>query len=130
MRQGISGDLDHSSQGRAENLVRSAHVAQFLNDSGLICCASFVAPTRASRERAANIIGANNCLIVYLNPPLAVCQQRDPSWLYSASTTDIPGVSFEYETPTNAALELDTSALTPQDCVEKVMRLLGERGVL
>ena len=130
MRQGISGDLDHSSQGRAENLVRSAHVAQFLNDSGLICCASFVAPTRASRERAANIIGANNCLIVYLNPPLTVCQQRDPSGLYSASTADIPGVSFEYETPTNVALELDTSALTPQDCVEKVMRLLGERGVL
>ena len=130
MRQGISGDLDHSSQGRAENLVRSAHVAQFLNDSGLICCASFVAPTRASRERAANIIGANNCLIVYLNPPLAVCQQRDPSGLYSASTTDIPGISFEYETPTNVALELDTSALTPQDCVERVMRLLGERGVL
>ena len=130
MRQGISGDLDHGSQGRAENLVRSAHVAQFLNDSGLICCASFVAPTRASRERAANIIGANNCLIVYLNPPLAVCQQRDPSGLYSASTTDIPGISFEYETPTNVALELDTSALTPQDCVERVMRLLGERGVL
>ena len=130
MRQGISGDLDHGSQGRAENLVRSAHVAQFLNDSGLICCASFVAPTRASRERAANIIGANNCLIVYLNPPLAVCQQRDPSGLYSASTTDIPGISFEYETPTNVALELDTSALTPQDCVERVMGLLGERGVL
>ena len=130
MRHGISGDLDHSSQGRAENLVRSAHVAQFLNDSGLICCASFVAPTRASRERAANIIGANNCLIVYLNPPLAVCQQRDPSGLYSASTTDIPGISFEYETPTNVALELDTSALTPQDCVERVMRLLDERGVL
>ena len=130
MRHGISGDLDHSSQGRAENLVRSAHVAQFLNDSGLICCASFVAPTRASRERAANIIGANNCLIVYLNPPLAVCQQRDPSGLYSASTTDIPGISFEYETPTNVALELDTSALTLQDCVERVMRLLGERGVL
>lgn len=130
MRHGISGDLDHSSQGRAENLVRSAHVAQFLNDSGLICCASFVAPTRASRERAANIIGANNCLIVYLNPPLAVCQQRDPSGLYSASTTDIPGISFEYETPTNVALELDTLALTPQDCVERVMRLLGERGVL
>lgn len=130
MRQGISGDLDHSSQGRAENLVRSAHVAQFLNDSGLICCASFVAPTRASRERAANIIGANNCLIVYLNPPLTVCQQRDPSGLYSASTADIPGVSFEYETPTNVALELDTSALTPQDCVERVMKLLSERGAL
>ncbi|MDB4004686.1 adenylyl-sulfate kinase, partial [Gammaproteobacteria bacterium] len=63
-------------------------------------------------------------------PPLEVCQQRDPSGLYSASTTDIPGVSFEYETPTNAALELDTSALTPQESVEKVMRLLGERGVL
>lgn len=130
MRQGISGDLDHSSQGRAENLVRSAHVAHFLNDSGLICCASFVAPTRASRERAANTIGGNNCLIVYLNPPLTVCQQRDPSGLYSASTEDIPGVSFEYETPTNAALELDTSALTPQDCVKKVMKLLSERGAL
>jgi len=130
MRQGISSDLDHSSQGRAENLIRSAHVAKFLNDSGLICCAAFVAPTRTSRERAANIIGPNNCLIVYLNSPLAICQQRDPSGLYSASSTDVPGVSFDYETPTDVALELDTSALSLRDCVDKVMRLLSDHNVL
>jgi bifunctional enzyme CysN/CysC len=130
MRQGISSDLDHSSQGRAENLIRSAHVAQFLNDSGLICCAAFVAPTRASRERAANIIGPGNCLIVYLNPPLAICQQRDPSGLYSASSADVPGVSFDYEAPTDVALELDTSALPLRDCVDQVMRLLSDHGAL
>ena len=52
MRLGISKDLPHDAAGRAENLRRSAHVARFLNDSGVICCASFVAPNEDSREHA------------------------------------------------------------------------------
>ena len=89
-----------------------------------------MAPTRASRERAANIIGPNKCLVIYLNPPLAICQQRDPSGLYSASFADVPGVSFDYETPTDVALELDTSVLSLRDCVDRVMRLLSDHGAL
>ncbi|MBT5719813.1 MAG: sulfate adenylyltransferase subunit CysN, partial [Gammaproteobacteria bacterium] len=55
MRLGISKDLAHDAEGRAENLRRSAHIARFLNDSGVICCASFVAPNADSREHAVRV---------------------------------------------------------------------------
>jgi len=134
MRQGISKDLPHDAEGRAENLRRSASVAKFLNDSGLICCASFVAPNRDSREHALSVIGKDNCLIIYLNPPMNVCIQRDPSGLYTAAegsdSNDIPGLSFPYDKPEFTNLELDTSQLTIDDCLQQVLKLMQEHSVI
>lgn len=134
MRLGISKDLDHDTQGRAENLRRSAHIARFLNDSGVICCASFVAPNQDSRDHAINVIGRSNCFIVYCNPPIEICVKRDPSGLYASSeneTSDtVPGVSSTYENPEYSHLELDTDALNVQECLDKIVTLLEENKVL
>jgi bifunctional enzyme CysN/CysC len=134
MRLGISKDLPHDQEGRAENLRRSSHVARFLNDSGLICCAAFVAPNRDSREHALSIIGKDNCLIVYLNPAIEVCQQRDPSGLYAAAelseSADIPGISFVYDEPDNADLQLDTEKLSVDQCLDQVIQLMKDRGII
>ncbi|MCB1670117.1 MAG: sulfate adenylyltransferase subunit CysN, partial [Pseudomonadales bacterium] len=134
MRLGISKDLPHDAEGRAENLRRSANVAKFLNDSGLICCASFVAPNRDSREHALSVIGKDNCLIVYLNPPMEVCIQRDPSGLYAAAdnsdSADVPGLSFPYDEPEYTNLELDTSSLTVEDCLQQVLKLMRDHEVI
>ncbi|GAB5498070.1 MAG: sulfate adenylyltransferase subunit CysN [Pseudohongiellaceae bacterium] len=134
MRLGISKGLPHDAEGRAENLRRSAHVARFLNDSGLICCASFVAPNADSREHAISVIGKENCYIVYLNPPMEVCVQRDPSGLYASAegseSADIPGVSFPYDAPEQIHLELDTSALSVEQCLEKVLQLMQQEGIV
>lgn len=134
MRLGISKDLPHDAVGRAENLRRSSHVAKFLNDSGLICFASFVAPTEESRQHAASVIGRDNCYVIYLNPPLEVCKQRDPSGIYtaaeSAESEDIPGVSFPFEAPETAALELDTAALSIDDCIDRVIQLMKTENII
>lgn len=134
MRLGISRDLPHDSEGRAENLRRSAHVARFLNDSGVICCASFVAPNADSREHALSVIGKDNCFIIYLNPPMEVCIQRDPSGLYAAADSsdsgDVPGLSFPYSPPELAHLELDTAALEIDDCLDQVISLMKEQGII
>ena len=138
MRLGISKDLPHDAEGRAENLRRSAHIARFLNDSGLICCASFVAPNRDSREHALSVIGRDNCYIVYLNPPIEVCKARDPSGLYAAAagddSPDVPGLSFPYEPPygkqDNCHLELDTAALDVEECLDKVLAMMQTAGVI
>jgi len=134
MRLGISKDLPHDAEGRAENLRRSANVAKFLNDSGLICCASFVAPNRDSREHALSVIGKDNCLIVYLNPPMEVCIQRDPSGLYAAAdsseSSDVPGLSFPYDKPEHTNLELDTSQLSVDQCLEQVLNLMREHQIV
>lgn len=134
MRLGISRDLPHDAQGRAENLRRSAHIARFLNDSGLMCCAAFVAPNPDSREHALSVIGKANCVIVYLNPPLAVCRERDPSGIYAAAeatgSTDIPGVSFPYPPPEHVDLELDTHAKSVEECLDDVIAMLRSKGFL
>ena len=77
MRLGISKNLSHDARGRAENLKRSAHIARFLNDSGVICCAYFVAPNNDSGEHAINVVGSENYFIEYCDPPVEICMKRN-----------------------------------------------------
>ena len=134
MRLGISKDLPHDQEGRAENLRRSANVARLLNESGLICCAAFVAPNKDSRDHARNVIGKDDCLMIYLNPPLEVSRRRDPSGLYAAAelsgSQDLPGVSFPYDEPEHADLTLDTEALSVEQCLSQVIKLMKTRKII
>ena len=134
MRQGISRDLLHDAAGRAENLRRSAYIARYLNDSGLICCAAFVAASAEARDHTISAIGRDNCIVVYLNPPLEVCKARDPSGLYAAEALqpsgNVPGVSFDYEVPQLADLILPTHEHDVEECIARVMNLLREKLVI
>tara|TARA_B100000029_G_scaffold131284_3_gene125009 strand:+ start:1616 stop:3514 length:1899 start_codon:yes stop_codon:yes gene_type:complete len=134
MRLGISKDLTYDAEGRAENLRRSAHIAKFLNDSGVICCASFVAPNADSREHALSVIGKGNCYLVFCNPPIEVCVQRDPSGLYAAAegsnSINIPGLSFPFTPPEAIHLELDTEALSIEECLDRVITLMGQEKII
>lgn len=134
MRSGINKDLPYTSEGRAENLRRSAHLAKFVNDSGLICCASFVAPTQDSREYAQSVIGDEHCYFIYLNPPLSVCKQRDPSGLYTAyeqsGASHVPGLSFPYAAPSSVALEIDTSLNSIDECLDLVIEFMRAEDII
>jgi bifunctional enzyme CysN/CysC len=134
MRKGISKDLPNDAAGRAENLRRSAYIARYLNDSGLICCAAYVAASEEARLQALSIIGEDNCIVVYLNPPLEICQQRDPSGIYAAEllnpSGNVPGISFPYEAPLTPDLILPTQELDVDTCIDHVLNLLKERQVL
>ena len=134
MRLGISKDLAHDAEGRAENLRRSAHFARFLNDSGVICCASFVAPSNDSRDHAINVIGRGNCFVIYCNPPIEVCIKRDPSGLYASSengkTDNVPGLSFPYQKPREIHLELDTDKLGIDECLHRIVSLLDKNFII
>ena len=134
MRLGISKDLPHNAAGRAENLRRSAYIARYLNDAGLICCAAFTAASADARNHTISVIGDGNCIVVYLNPPLSVCQRRDPSGLYAAEslkpTGNVPGISFPYEAPAEPDLILPTHELDADECVDRVLNLLKERDLI
>ena len=100
----------------------------------MICCASFVAPNNDSREHAINVVGSENCFIVYCNPPVEICIKRDPSGLYAAfeeNKTDIvPGLSFPYEKPDRVDLELDTSSESIDASLNKITLLLEKNLVI
>jgi bifunctional enzyme CysN/CysC len=131
MRLGLNKDLGHDAAGRAENLRRSAHLARYLNESGLICCAAFVGANAEARAQAISVIGKQNCIVVYLDASLETCKLRDPSGLYAANanfaTGNVPGISFPYEAAADAELVLATDKLGINECIEQVMQLLKNR---
>ena len=130
MRQDLSKGLPMDAAGRAENLHKGARIARQMNEAGLIAIGAFVAPTEESRATARHILG-NRCLLVHLDTPLDVCQQRDPSGIYAANVEGtIPGISFPYEAPSDADLVLNTAELDLEGCVEQVVGLLRERKLI
>lgn len=134
MRQGISRDLGFSADDRSENLRRAAEVASLMNSAGLICIASFVAPSEEVRQRAAELVGRDHFFVVHLNTPLEVCRQGDQAEMYAKADageiSNFPGVTAPYDVPESADLTLDASQTDVNECVEKIMTLLTERGVV
>jgi bifunctional enzyme CysN/CysC len=134
LRMGISRDLGFTASERSENLRRGAEVARLINDAGLICLAAFVAPEDAVRLRARDVIGAERFLLVHLDTPVDVCRQRDESGVYqladAGEIAEFPGVSAAYEAPQVADLVLPTDRLSVEQCVERFVALLIERGAV
>ena len=134
MRRGISRDLGFTADDRGENLRRSAEVAKLINDAGLLCVAAFLAPREEVRQKAADVIGRDRFLVVHLNAPIDVCRQRDQEGLYGAADqgeiANFPGVSADYEVPSNADLVLGTHELDVDECVDRIMKLLRERKIV
>ncbi len=134
MRQGISRDLSFSDDDRSENVRRSAEVARMMNNAGLICISAFVAPSEEVRQKAADLVGRDRFLVVHLNTPIEICRQGDQAEMYakadSGEIANFPGVSAPYDVPANADLTLDAHEHDTNACVEKIMALLGEKGIV
>ena len=96
--------------------------------------AAFISPYRASRAKARAIIGRNRFLEVYLNAPIAVCEQRDPKGLYrrarAGAIANFTGVDAPFEPPPAPDLVLDTAALDIAACLRNIVELLERKGWL
>jgi bifunctional enzyme CysN/CysC len=134
MRLGISKDLGFSADGRSENLRRSFEVAKLMNDAGLICICSFLAPSKKIRQRAREEIGPHRFFEVYLSAPIEVCRRRDTKGIYSLADSgeieDFPGVSSPYEEPKLPDLMLQTDRLSVEECIDRIVMLLKERSMI
>jgi bifunctional enzyme CysN/CysC len=134
VRMGISRDLGFSSQERSENLRRVSEVARLANHQGIIAIAALVAPDAGVRRRAKELVGEGRWVEVFVDTPIEVCRERDPSGLYEAADRgeipQFPGVSAAYEKPVDADLRLDTSVQSIEECVSEILRILGDRGFL
>ena len=134
MRKGLNRDLGFSASDRSENLRRSMETAKLINDEGIICVAAFVAPQSENRDQARILVGEDRFLVVHCSAPLEHCQVKDPTGLYAhAAERDldgIPGISFDYEAPESPDLELPTHEIDPEEAVNRILALLGDRGFL
>jgi bifunctional enzyme CysN/CysC len=132
MRQGLNRDLGFTADDRSENLRRSAEVAKLLNDAGVITVAAFVAPHTAVREKAKELIGRERVLEVFCTAPMEVLRSRDQSGTYKLADegkiAQMPGVTAAFEEPQSPDLVLHTDQLTTDECVSRIIELMGSKG--
>ena len=125
VRHGLCSDLGFSPESRKENIRRVGEMARLFADAGVICIVAFISPYRSDRELARNIVPAGRFIEVYVNAPLAVCEQRDPKGLYARARTgelkEFTGISAPYEPPLSPDVELHTDLLGVAECVEKII---------
>lgn len=129
LRFGLNRNLGFSEEERLENIRRAAEVAKLFNDAGVTVICSFISPLKRDRECAREIIGAASFIEVYLSTALGECERRDPHGLYararSGEISRFTGISSPYEAPDAANLVLDTTELGVEECVSRVLEVLG-----
>lgn len=131
IRSGINNNLGFTETDRVENIRRIAEVSRLFIDTGVITIAAFISPNNDIREMAANIIGKDDFLEIYVSTPIEECERRDVKGLYAKARRgeikNFTGISAPFEAPAHPALTLDTSALSLEESVHKLLELIIPR---
>ena len=131
IRSGINNNLGFSEEDRVENIRRIAEIGKLFVDTGIITIAAFISPNNDIREMAANIIGKENFMEVFVSTPIEACEKRDVKGLYAKARRgeirNFTGVSAPFEVPLHPALSLDTSILSVEESVNKLLELVLPR---
>ncbi len=134
VRHGLCSDLGFSDTDRVENIRRIGELAKLLSEAGVITLTAFISPFREDRNTARKLMPHGDFLEIYCQCPLEICEQRDVKGLYKkARAGDIPfftGIDSPYEIPDRAELVVNTGGKALQDCVDDVIQLMTERGII
>lgn len=131
IRSGINNNLGFSEADRVENIRRIAEASKLFIDTGIVTIAAFISPNNDIREMAANIIGKEDFLEIYVSTPLEECERRDVKGLYAKARRgeikNFTGISAPFEAPVHPALTLDTSLLSLEESVNRLLELVLPR---
>lgn len=129
--------LTFSAEDRAENIRRIGCVADLFASAGLITLTAFVSPYRADRDAVRQLVnaqeGGERFLEIFVDTPIAVCEQRDPKGLYKKARAGLipnfTGISDPYEPPEKPELHLVNDGITPEEAAKQVVEFLSRKGV-
>lgn len=130
LRTGINNNLGFTEADRVENIRRAAETAKLFVQGGIVTICSFISPTKAIREMAKTVIG-DDCLEVYINAPLEVCEQRDVKGLYKKARNgeikNFTGIDSPFEAPFSPDLEIRTDLSSKEEALDKLVNFVLER---
>ncbi|MBY6094654.1 adenylyl-sulfate kinase [Ferrimonas balearica] len=134
VRHGLNRDLGFSDDDRVENLRRVSEVAALMADAGLVVLTAFISPFRSERDAVRQRLPEGQFIEVFIDTPLAECERRDPKGLYqkarAGTIRQFTGIDSEYQAPEQPDVHLRTDQLTPEQCAERLLAALRERGVI
>jgi adenylylsulfate kinase len=132
VRQNLTKGLGFSKEDRDENIRRIGFVSHLLTRNGVVVLVSAISPYREIREEVRQKIG--DFLEVYVNAPLATCEERDVKGLYKRARAGeiigFTGIDDPYEPPLNPEVECRTDQEELSESVAKVLQKLEELGYL
>lgn len=134
IRSGINNNLGFSAEDRVENIRRIAEVGHLFVDTGIITIAAFISPNNQLREMAAEIIGKDDFVEVFVSTPLEECEKRDVKGLYAKARRgeikNFTGISAPFEAPEHPDITLDTSKLPVEESVKILLDYVLPKAVL
>ena len=129
VRHGLNRDLGFTEADRVENIRRVAEVSRLMVDAGLIVIVSFISPFQSERDFARSLFEPGEFMEIFVDASVEECARRDPKGLYAKATRgeirNFTGIDSPYERPGRPDLRLDTERLSPEECVEVLMKSLA-----
>jgi sulfate adenylyltransferase len=134
IRTHLSRGLGFSREDRDTNIRRIGFVAsEIVRHGGAVICA-VISPYRGARDECRALIGPDRFVEVYLDVPLAVCEQRDPKGLYARARRGelrgFTGIDDPYEPPPHPEVTLDTARRSAELNAQTVVDHLARASLL
>jgi bifunctional enzyme CysN/CysC len=130
VRHGLNKDLGFTDVDRVENIRRIANVSKLMLDAGLITIVSFIAPFKAERDLAKDLMG-DDILEVFIDVPIEVAESRDPKGLYkkarSGDLKNFTGIDSPYEKPENPDIHIESDKISAEDAAEIIVKKLIQK---
>ncbi len=132
VRTHLSKGLSFSREDRDLNVKRIGFVSHLLTKHGVVVIVAAVSPYREARDWCRRQIG--NFVEVFVQTPVAVCEQRDVKGLYGKARAGeiqgFTGVDDAYEEPLNPEIAVQTASETAEASVAKILARLKELGYM
>ncbi len=132
VRTHLSKGLGFSREDRDTNIRRIGFVAaEIVRHGGIAICAA-ISPYRATRQDVRTMVGAENFIEIFVDTPLAVCEERDAKGMYAKARrgeiTGFTGIDDPYESPQNPEVTLDTVRYTAEENARRLVDYLIQQG--
>jgi len=128
VRHGLNGDLGFSDEDRIENIRRISEVAKLFIDSGLVVSTAFISPFAADRVMAKEKLAEGEFIEVFIDTPIAICEQRDPKGLYKKARAgeikDFTGIDSTYDVPQSPTIHVETADKNIEQCAKQIIQYL------
>ena len=103
-------------------------MAKLMTDAGLIVITAFISPIRAERKIVRGMMAPGEFVEVFIDPPLAVAEERDVKGLYakarSGQLMNFTGIDSPYEAPEIPEIYIDTTKMTVDEVAEKIVKYI------
>lgn len=134
VRTHLSKGLGFSKEDRDTNILRLGFVASEIVKHGGAVIVAAVSPYRAARNQVRAMIGEDKFILVYVNTPLEVCEQRDTKGLYARARCGelkgVTGIDDPYEEPEVPDVVLDTVEQSPEANASWIFEYLVHTGLV